>query len=293
MIPPTFAEAIRAQGMEPPYDIEVNKFYRMPGIDKNLNNRAGWCILFEGGKSGCFGDWSTGLSENWQADRMKHISQKERAKFAQRVREARREAADDQKEKHAEAALNALSIYTCSVEAPLDFPYLVKKRIKANNARMSGSELVLPIKDFFHNITSLQFIAGNGEKRMLKGGRKKGCYISLNDQYTNPSTIIICEGWATGATLAENHPEALVLAAIDAGNLKSVATGASLTWPKAELIIAGDDDRSKQVNVGAEKAREAARLTGAKLALPQWPEGAPLHLSDFNDLAVYLEQVAA
>jgi putative DNA primase/helicase len=79
-----------------------------------------------------------------------------------------------------------------------------------------------------------------------------------------------------------------VLAALNAGNLKPVAVACRQHWPSAEIIIAGDDDRQTNGNPGATKAREAAIAAGAELALPQWPEGAPENLSDFNDLAVWL-----
>jgi putative DNA primase/helicase len=101
------------------------------------------------------------------------------------------------------------------------------------------------------------------------------------------SRIVICEGWATGCTLAEDDPQAAVLAAIDAGNLKLVALEVRRHWPKAELVIAGDDDRKTPGNPGATKAREAAIAAEGLIALPQWPAGAPEMLTDFNDLAVW------
>jgi len=99
--------------------------------------------------------------------------------------------------------------------------------------------------------------------------------------------IIICEGWATGCTLAEDSPAALVLVAIDAGNLKPVALATRRRWPYAELVIAGDDDRLTAGNPGATKVKAAAIASNALLALPQWSEDAPEHLTDFNDLAVW------
>jgi putative DNA primase/helicase len=283
-----FADAIRAHGMETPCEMKAGKFYRMPGVGKKLNNRAGWCVLFEDGKGGCFGDWSTGLSEAWRAKRIIKLSKNQRAEFAQRGREIRCNAYEDREAKYEEAAVKATSIYACSAQPPSDFPYLVEKRIKPHNSRLCGHRLVLPIMDFSQNITSLQYIAGNGVKRMLPGGRKKGCFIPLNEQFAGVSWVIICEGWATGVTLAEEYSEALVIAAVDSGNLTSVAIGVSLKWPELKIVIAGDDDRSKLKNIGKEKAEETARLVGAEMMLPQFPEDAPLYLSDFNDLAVYL-----
>jgi len=99
-----------------------------------------------------------------------------------------------------------------------------------------------------------------------------------------PARVLICEGWATGCTLAEIDPAALVLAAVDCGNLQAVATGARNRWPDADLIVCGDDDRQTPGNPGAAAAKAAALAAGARFALPEWPPAAPLHMSDFNDL---------
>jgi putative DNA primase/helicase len=289
MITPEFEDAIRAHGMEPPNDMEPGKFYRMPGIDKDPHNRSGWCVLFEDALGGAFGDWSSGFSEVWFAQSGKPLTKEDKAAFSQRVRESKVRATKNQRVMQEKAAIKANSIYAFSAPPPENFPYLVTKQIKPHNARLVGDRLALPIMDISQNITSIQYIAENGDKRLLPGGRKKGCYIPLNQEAIGASTVIICEGWATGATLAEDYPTALVLAAIDAGNLSSVATGAANKWSNTELIIAADDDRSKPYNVGLEKAKEAAKLVGAQLLIPIWPSCAPMHLSDFNDLAVHLK----
>lgn len=293
MIIPEFKDAIRAHGMEPPDVIEPGKFHRFPGIGKRNGNTAGWCKLFDDGLGGCFGDWSSDFREVWQAQREKPFTKKEQAVFAQKVRESRVRAEEAQLAKQEKAARSAKNIYGLSTLPPVNFSYLLAKQIGPHNARFIGNRLVLPIMDFGQNIISLQYIAENGDKRLLTGGRKKGCFIPLNQAAMGASTVIICEGWATGATLLEAYPGSLVLAAIDAGNLTAVASGAAAKWPDAELIIAADDDRSKPHNVGIEKAKEAAKLIGAGWAFPQWPQGAPIHLSDFNDLAVYLKELAA
>jgi putative DNA primase/helicase len=85
-----------------------------------------------------------------------------------------------------------------------------------------------------------------------------------------------------------SNPGALVLSAIDAGNLEKVAVNARRSWPSADLVIAGDDDRSTPGNPGRAKALAAARAAGARVEFPKWPEDAPASLTDFNDLAVWL-----
>jgi len=282
-----FRDAIRATGLEPPDVIELGKLHRFPGNGKRPSNRAGWCLLFDDGLGGCFGDWSSGPSETWQAKRDKSLSRAERAAFARRVEEAKKQAEAERRIRQAEAAKRAAAIWNAATPATGDHPYLTHKRIRPHGAKLNKGALVLPVIDFTGRLTSLQFIAADGGKLLLSGGRKRGCFIPVAGDMTNPTRVIICEGWATGCTLAEDEPTALVLAAIDAGNLESVAPSVRRHWPTAELVIAGDDDRLTAGNPGATKAK-AAIASGALMALPQWPKGAPEHLTDFNDLAVWL-----
>jgi putative DNA primase/helicase len=283
-----FRDAIRAAGLEPPDYIEPGRLHRFPGNGKRPSNRAGWCLLFHDGRGGCFGDWSSDLSETWQAKRGKPYSQTERAAFARRVEAAKQQAEAALRERQAEAAKRATAIWNAATPAPVDHPYLIRKSIQPHGARIHKGALTLPVTDFADRLTSLQFIATDGGKLLLSGGRKRGCFAPVAGDRADPSRVILCEGWATGCTLVEDEPGARVLAAIDAGNLEPVAMAARCRWPTTELVIAGDDDRLTAGNPGATKAKAAAVVSGALLALPQWPEDAPDHLTDFNDLAVWL-----
>ena len=285
-----FRDAIRATGLEPPDGIEPGKLHRFPGNGKRPSNRAGWCLLFDDGRGGCFGDWSSGFSEIWQAKRDKPYSQAERAAFNHRGREAKKQAEAERKARQADAAKRAAAIWIAATPAHGNHPYLIRKHIQPHGARIHKGALTLPVVDFTGRLTSLQFIAADGGKLLLSGGRKRGCFIPVAGDMPNPSRIILCEGWATGCTLAEDDPTAMVLATIDAGNLEPVALAARRRWPAVELVIASDDDRLTAGNPGATKAKAAAIATGALLALPQWPENAPAHLTDFNDLNVWLLQ---
>jgi len=286
--PHEFAEALRAAGLTPPDTIEPGKWHRFPGLDKRPGNRAGWCRLFEDGLGGCYGDWSTGLSEVWQAKRDTPYSRAERETWHRRVREAKAQAETGRRARQAEAATRATAIWNVATPAPSDHPYLIRKRIRPHGARLRNGALALPVMDFTGRLTSLQFIAPDGGKRLLSGSRKRGCFIPVAGAMENPARVIVCEGWATGCTLAEDEPAAPVLAAIDAGNLKPVAVAARRRWPSAELVVASDDDRRTPGNPGATKAKAAAIAVDALLALPPWPPDAPESLTDFNDLAVWL-----
>lgn len=283
-----FIDVIRAEGLQPPAYIEPGRLYRFPGVGKSTSNRAGWCLLFDDGLGGCYGDWSTGLVESWHSNHQKNYSADEHTAFIVRANEAKKQAEKARINKYRTSAKRASNIWQASTPVPTKHPYLIKKSIQPHVARLHKGFLTLPVLDFNGDLTSLQFIDDDGQKRLLSGGRKQGCFIPVCHEILSPAHIVICEGWATGCTLAENDDRLTVLAAIDAGNLKTVAMQARNKWPSAELVIAGDDDRLTLGNPGATKAKDAALASGAMLATPQWPVDAPIHLSDFNDLAVWL-----
>ncbi|MEW8439604.1 MAG: toprim domain-containing protein [Candidatus Thiodiazotropha taylori] len=283
-----FRNTIRAAGLEPPEAIQPGQLYRFPGNGKRPSNRAGWCLLFDDGLGGCFGDWSTGLTETWQIKRVKPYTKAECANAARRVEQAKKQVEAERNARQADASKRAAAIWKAATPALGKHPYLIRKHIQPHGARLYKHALLLPVVDFTNKLTSLQFIGTDGGKLLLSGGRKQGCFIPVAGDMKFSSSIIICEGWATGCTLAEDDPTALVLAAIDSGNLVPVAMAARNRWPAAKLVIAGDDDRLTAGNPGATKSKAAAIASGALLALPQWPENAPEHLTDFNDLVVWL-----
>lgn len=188
----------------------------------------------------------------------------------------RRQREVEQARHHERAAVRARRIWRESLPASPAHPYVIAKGVQRHHARQRGGSLVLPVCDLDATIRSLQFIAPDGGKLMLKGGRKRGCCIPVSGR-RGAARILICEGWATGATLAEMEPAALVLAAIDAGNLRPVAIECRRRWPDAEIIVCGDAD-----DIGRRKANEAARAAGALVAFPDID---PEVGSDFNDAA--------
>lgn len=139
-----FRDAIRATGLEPPPVLAPGKLYRFPGIDKRRSNRAGWCKLFEDGLGGCFGDWSSGLSETWRADRATPFTLSERAAFMRRVAAERSKAEAERNALQAKAAQRASDIWNSASAAPSDHPYLIRKGIEVHGARLHKGSLMLP-----------------------------------------------------------------------------------------------------------------------------------------------------
>ena len=159
--------------------------------------------------------------------------------------------------------------------------YLTKKRIRPHGIREYKNELVIPMcyKD---EISSLQFIKENGDKKFLSGGKTAGCYFIIGN-LEGAKKICIAEGWATGASIhqATNLP---VYIAFNCGNLESVSQYVREQYPDREIIICADDDFKTEGNSGKLKATIAARIINAKLAIPHFDENRPDKATDFNDM---------
>jgi hypothetical protein len=158
-------------------------------------------------------------------------------------------------------------------------PYLESKTIKPfGTMGQRGQLLVLPLRDIDGEIHSLQFINAGGEKWFLSGGRVKGCFYTIG--YTEVGPIVICEGYATGASIHE-ATDYLVVCALFADNLALVAKVFRLKYPDREIIIAADNDVRTNGNPGVAKATSAAIQINAKLAVALFSSESG---TDFNDL---------
>lgn len=272
-----FINAMQHAGLTPTKPGEIigdGDLHRFHVEGDRKADRNGWAVLhLDGRPAGAFGSWKAGISGRWCADRHTPVTDAEREAFAQ----ARRDRDAQRERDHLQAAGRALRIWNESSRANPAHRYLIAKGVEPHKARQYGDRLVLPLFDFDANLHSLQFIGPDGDKKLLKGGRKRECFIPVSGRMP-AARVLICEGWATGATLAESEPDALVLAAVDAHNLEAVATGARKKWPGAEIVICGDCDP-----VGEAKARQAAKSARALVAFPDFPANA--QGSDFNDLA--------
>lgn len=264
-----FRDAMRAAGLEPPDVIEAGELHRFPGEGKSNGNRAGWCKLFHDGEGGVYGDWSSGLSKTWQANRDKPLTQEERAAFSRMVKDAKAQAECERQQKQAEAATRAAEIWQQATPA-VNHEYLTTKGIQPHGIRQHDGCLVIPMRNRA-KLYSLQFITTDGNKRFLTGGRTKGTYYSIG---LTDSVVCICEGFATGASINQATGYAVAVA-FNAGNLKAVAETMRGKFPDVRLIVCGDNDES---GTGQTKAKEAAAAVGGSTAIP--PER-----GDWNDYA--------
>ncbi|MCX5875163.1 MAG: toprim domain-containing protein [Deltaproteobacteria bacterium] len=261
-----FRQAIERHGLQPG-DIEPGRLHRFPGADKGSDNRAGWARLFDDGQGGVFGDWSTGLSETWQAEPGKPRTPTEQEAFRRKVVEAKQKAKLEQQSRQAAAAKRAAGIWEAAPPAPADHPYLKAKNVQAYGLRRYDDALAIPLRDKSGALWSLQFIGPDCKKRFLTDGKKQGCYFAIGGK---PGKVLcVAEGYATAATIHEvtGYPVAV---AFDAGNLEPVAVAIRAKLPDTRLIICADDDAHKEKNTGLIDARKAALAVGGWLATPDF-----------------------
>ncbi|MGQ7844868.1 toprim domain-containing protein [Granulosicoccus sp. 3-233] len=221
-----------------------------------------------------FQDQHQTLGNAKSADRSKLAAKQ----FAEQAKRIRREKA---------TAASAETIFTESVNrAP--FGYMLDKGLKSTHGIRWHEGLdcwIAPITDVHGKLWSYQRIYNrpSGKKLFAKGGRISGCMFLIGKLDESTRLILVCEGGATGASLAEetNHVTAC---ALNAGNLQPVCEAIKVAYPDIEIIVCGDDDRRAEVNTGRQKAIAAASSVNSKVAFPTFCEGCSRQCSDFNDV---------
>ena len=149
--------------------------------------------------------------------------------------------------------------------------YLQRKKVAALGVRFMKHAVVVPIQDHTGALINLQFISENGDKRFITGARKKGGFHLIGEVKTK---LVVTEGYATAASI-NMATKAPVAVAFDSGNLLPVAVALREKFPRADIVIAGDDDtetviNGEPVNVGRIKATEAAAAVGGVAVFPDF-----------------------
>lgn len=243
----------------------------------------GWYVLYlDGIASGAFGSWKAGQTGTWSARQPADPIEGELIR--QRIEQARAQRHAEQQQRHQQAAKKAQRLWQRALPANPSHAYLVAKGVAPHNLRQCGPSLLVPLYAQGH-LVNLQFIQPDGAKRFLSGGQVKGTYSPIG-QIQQGKPLYLCEGWATGATLHQ-HTGCPVACAMNAGNLLPAGQSLKARYPDLELMVAGDDDRLTEGNPGRTAANATALALGAALVFPNFPDHAPLSLTDFNDLALW------
>lgn len=241
--------------------------FRVDGDKPGSSN--GWYVLHLDDKPfGAFGSWKTGQSETWALGTAEAMTAAERQALAARMAAAKLARDAEQAAVQASARQRANDLWEKAKPADGSHAYLVKKDVPAYGLKVLRQQLVVPLRDVDGTLHSLQFIAGDGRKTFLTGGRKRGCYHAIGKP---AAALCICEGYATGATIYRDTGHATAVA-FDAGNLQPVARVLRQKFPRLTLVIAADNDTETPGNPGVTAAQAAARAVGGVLAVPTFGE---------------------
>lgn len=208
--------------------------------------------------------------------------------------------------RHAAVAREAQEIWAWARPVGPEHPYLVRKHLEpmrslrelealelhvllgyvpaSEEQPLMGRVLLVPCW-IGEAISTLELIDEHGRKSSLAGGVKRGGYWIAGSTPADGelnSPILIGEGMATVLS-AHRATGWVALAALSSGTLPQVAGIVRDRYPDADLVVLGD------LGPGEAKARQAAKESLARLALPAFSTGAQIDNkppTDFNDMAV-------
>jgi putative DNA primase/helicase len=276
-----FLAAIAEAGLTPPEFITTDGKLHRFSSDGRRCDKAGWYIFRTGDiPAGAFGCWRGGVSETWRADIGRELTADEIAAHKRRLADAKRKQEEEEKKNRAKARTRAAKIWESAAAAPADHAYLAKKGVGPHGLRLHCGELVVPLRDTSGALHSLQFIAADGTKNFLLGGRVTGCHFIIGEPN---GALCIVEGFATAASIFESIGHAVAIG-FNAGNLPPVVKDLRGKFRDLRLVVCADDDIETPGNPGLKYAREAAAAICGSLAVPDFGEARPEKATDFNDL---------
>lgn len=252
-----FVEAIQAAGIVPPSDLLADgKLHRFSSDGSRKKN--GWYVLFgDEPAAGSFGCWKMDISEKWCRMSLKDLDPENRARFKARIEAAKKEQDEDKARLNDECRAWCIKTWNQNPYADDNHPYLRKKKVCAHKVKLIGDSLMIPFYDVNGVMHGMQFIRPDGTKTFKVGTNKK-CHFFLIGTLTD-QTLLICEGYATGASLHEATGYSVAVA-FDAGNMLSVAEALRKKHPNMQQIICADNDQFNKPNTGILKATEVARV---------------------------------
>ena len=278
-----FRDAMRNAGIPTEATIVADgELHRVHVEGDRQGTRNGWFVLHDGNHlAGAYGCNKRGISGKWRANNTvpnTGLNPVDRAHI-----EAQRQArATEQERGYTLAADRAGKILHAATLDATAHPYTVRKCIQPFGVNQNrDGVLVVPVYDARNGkLSSLQFIDGDGTKRMLTGGRMAyGCFPLRHTpesfKQALQARIGIAEGYATCATLSHVVGDSVAMfSAFSAANLPNVALALREHYPSAEITLYADNDANE---VGQRYATKAAIAVHGLIAIPPTPG------ADWND----------
>lgn len=199
------------------------------------------------------------------------MSDEERGELARKQKEYETKEAEAKQKAVALAANRARSQWSKAGHEVDQHPYLVRKRVTAENVRVDkDGVLLVPMMRYSlsgSSMAGLQKIDALGEKNYNFGMDKIGAACLLGSLPGAP-VIGLGEGYATcrsarmASVLANLANDLPVVVAFDAGNILNVAMGLRRDFPDVHLLFLADDDY-RVVQRFIERLREEFKVSAA------------------------------
>lgn len=254
--------AMSDAGITPPDDVILDGKLRRFSTSGKRGDDSGWYVGWDDGKgpaAGSFGDWRQGNEVTWRADIGREMSAVEQMMHAARMREAKQIRERELAEARQSAAETAAAIWEAAPIASDDHPYLVKKGITNPGLRVAtDGRLIAPMYSG-DALASLQFIAADGSKKFLKGGKAAGAWWLIGSLDNARGRVYVAEGVATAESIhaATGRPVAI---AYSAGNMTATATALrGVVGPVMPMVVVADNDES---GTGQREGQRAADAVG-------------------------------
>jgi putative DNA primase/helicase len=252
-----------------------------------------------GRPAGYIQNFKTGEKRNWKLGVTVALSAVERARMAAEAAQKRQDRANAIEHTHLETAKVVEAHWQGGTPAD-NHPYLEAKGVSAHGLKVdtigtirlpqddpegqrfsAPGNLLVPVQDIDGKLWGVQSIDEHGRKSLPRGCKKQGGHHVMGE-LDKHDQVLFAEGYATAATLHEVTGLPVVMT-FDSGNMKPVAEAYREKYPSKTLILAGDDDRfnAMGINVGREKAQEAAESVGGYTLLPPFQKNDSG--SDWND----------
>lgn len=278
----TFKQAIQSAGIETDAAILADgTLHRFHVAGDRSGSKNGWYVLHaDDPAAGQFGCFKRGISETWSAKAYTTLTPEEKARYTAKMEAARRQRDEETAKLQAECRTWCAERWKHGKEATNAHPYLKRKGVHAYGLRLLRDSLMVPLYDTTRAIHGMQFIGADGDKKFKVGTAKQGHYFPIGKP--KEKTLLVCEGYATGASLYE-ATGCGVAVAFDAGNLKPVAEALRQKYPDYRLIICADNDQWGDINTGVIKATEAALAVAGLLTIADIQDATDKP-TDFNDL---------
>ncbi len=292
-------------GLEPEQPLEFGKIIRCKTQQDKGKEKNGWYVVHEHRTQknetlifGAFGDWRSGESQKIKV-KAGRMSAEEREVMRARQEEAKRRAAEVTANAARRAANRAAGLFQRMPEKGKS-AYLDRKQIvgfKVRYAPRTGAVLV-PMSNVRDQIVGLQVIfpenqedTGRDKAYWPYGMSKEGAFHLIGPHPEPGEPVLICEGYATGASL-HMATSLTVAVAFDAGNLLPVSKAMRERFAGCPIIICRDDDwktkrpNGEPWNPGEDKANNAALIVGGQVVAPIFSGVREIKWTDFNDLHV-------